>query len=194
MMIGQRCAADINSSLARIGRDLNSFNRILDFGCGCGRTLIHLQGLVPTVQIYGADIDAKAIKWCKQHLSFASFALTKPLPPIDYASDSFDFIYAISVFTHLSEDYQFAWLKELGRIAKPGAVLLLTVDGSRASEQDFVFEQSYEKGLFPKWYQNAFHSKKYVVDKYSSYFEVLDYFPRGMNGHQDVVMLQKPSA
>jgi SAM-dependent methyltransferase len=189
--VGKRCAADIQKALLRVGREPGSFTRILDFGCGCGRTLIHFEELAPAAQIDGIDIDSRAIQWCKQHLPFASFKLSNETPPTDYASDTFDLIYAISVFTHLDEDYQFQWLKELQRVAKPGAILLLTVDSSLVGDKNFVFQRSYEEGLFPAWYQNAYHSREYVLTNFGRHFEVLGYFPQGMNAHQDVVILQK---
>ena len=189
--IGKKCAADIESALRKVGCDLAKLERILDFGCGCGRTLIHMKELAPHAQFDGTDIDARAIDWCKEHLRFATFKVGQASPPTEYAPDSFDFIYAISVFTHLDAPYQFQWLEELRRIAKPGGVLLLTVDSSLAGEKDFVFQRSYEDGLFPAWYQNAFHSEKYVRENFGRYFEVIGYLPRGMNEHQDVVLLRK---
>jgi len=189
--IGKTCAEDIKSALLKVGRDLESFEKILDFGCGCGRTLIHLSSLAPSAKFYGTDIDKQAIDWCRQNLKFGTFSVSRETPPLQYEADMFDFIFAISVFTHLNEDYQFRWLEELKRIALPGAILLVTVDSSFVGEKDFVFEQSYEKGLFPAWYQNTSHSQEYVFSHFSSFFEVIGYFPRGMNNHQDVVMLQK---
>lgn len=189
--IGKTCANDIKSTLLKVGRDLESFEQILDFGCGCGRTLIHLSSLAPRAHFYGTDIEKQAIDWCQQNLKFGTFSLSREIPPTQYAADMFDFIFAISVFTHLNEEYQFRWLEELQRIAQPGATLLLTVDSSFVGDQGFVFEKTYEKGLFPAWYQNASHSKEYVIANFSSFFEVLDYLPRGMNNHQDVVVLQK---
>jgi ubiquinone/menaquinone biosynthesis C-methylase UbiE len=188
---GKTCAADIQSALVKVGRDLGSFTRILDFGCGCGRTLVHLKNLAPTAQINGADIDTKAIEWCRLNLKFGSYDSSNAKPPLAYHAATFDFIYAISVFTHLDEHYQFLWLQELERIAKPGAIVLLTVDSSLAGDQGFTFRRSYEKGIFPAWYQNAYHSKEYVLASFGTHFEVLDYFPRAMNSHQDVVVLEK---
>ena len=188
--IGKTCANDIQAALHSVGRELASFNRILDFGCGCGRTLVHMKSVAPNSEFDGIDIDANAIAWCKRHLSFANFKLSKETPPIDYAPDTFDFIYVISVFTHLDEDYQFRWLAELQRIAKPGALVVLTVNGSK-NGQGFFFERSYEEGLFPAWYQNTYHSSDYVFDNFGKYFEVLKHLPRSMNAHQDVVVLRK---
>ena len=190
--IGKKCALDIKSALKKVDIELESFNRILDFGCGCGRTLVHIRPLAPKAQFTGTDIDAKAIKWCREHIDFALFSLSKPKPPIEYATESFDFIYAISVFTHLDENYQFRWLEELRRIIKPGGILLVTLHGSK-NGQGFVFERSYEEGLFPDWYQNAYHSHDYVLENFGKFFAVLDYSPKGMNNSQDVVVLQKRS-
>ena len=193
--IGRICANDIQSALQKVGRDLGSFTRILDFGCGCGRTLVHMRNLAPNAKIDGIDIDATAIEWCKQNLNYASFSLSKETPPIDYPANTFDFIYVVSVFTHLDEDYQFLWLDELRRLVKPGGIVLLTVNGTdtnrKNSNKGFVFERTYETGLFPAWYQNTYHSRDYVSANFSKYFEVLGHFSRSMNAHQDVVVLQK---
>lgn len=188
--IGKTCANDIQAALQKAGHDLGSFDRILDFGCGCGRTMVHMKDLAPNAQFEGIDIDANAIRWCKENLKFASFSLSKETPPIGYEANSFDLIYVISVFTHLDEDYQFRWLEELQRIAKPGALIVLTVNGAK-NGQGFFFERSYEEGLFPAWYQNTYHSRDYVFENFGKYFKVLEHLPRSMNAHQDVVVLQK---
>jgi len=149
-----------------------------------------MRTLAPNAQFDGIDIDANAISWCRGNLKFANFNLSKETPPIDYAENTFDLIYVISVFTHLDEDYQFNWLAELRRIAKPGAIVVLTVNGSK-NGQGFFFERSYEEGLFPAWYQNTYHSKDYIFENFGRFFEVLGYFPQSMNAHQDVVVLQR---
>lgn len=188
--IGKACTDDIQSVLQNLGRDIGSFKHILDFGCGCGRTLIHMHDLAPNARFDGTDIDVKAINWCQKNLGFASFSLGKESPPTDYAADTFDFIYAISVFTHLDEDYQFRWLEELRRISKIGATLVLTLHGAK-NDKGFFFERSYEEGLFPAWYQNTYHSADYVFENFGKYFKVLGHFPNALHAHQDVVVLEK---
>jgi hypothetical protein len=49
------------------------------------------------------------------------------MPPTDLPGDHFDLVFSYSVFTHLREDVHFAWLDELGRLVKPGGLLILSV-------------------------------------------------------------------
>lgn len=191
IQIGARCAEDIREALAQAGYDLRSFERILDFGCGCGRVLIPLSKLTDSARLYGTDVDRKAIEWCHAHLRFAEFAMGADDPPTGYGAETFDLIYAISVFTHLDEDYQFRWLAELRRITRTGGIVLITLHEAPAGRPGFVVEDTYEKGLFPAWYKNAYHSEEYVRANFSAYFAVLSYIRQGMNNHQNVLLLRK---
>lgn len=151
-------------------------------------------------------MDLDAIEWCRQNLDFAKFEVNESVPPLRYPTNSFDFVYAISVFTHLNEDYQFQWLAELQRVTKQTGYVLLTVHGSyywntmQAAEVDelkkvgFMLRQEpkFMQGIFPEWYQNAYHTEEYVRRKYSTYFRVLEYIPSALDGCQDIVVLQKP--
>ncbi len=205
LKVGKRWSETIEAVLEKIGKDFDSFQNVLDFGCGCGRTLIWFANPPRSPQLYGTDIDAEAISWCRDNLDFAEFSVNDALPPLEYPSESFDLVYAISVFTHLDEDYQFRWLDELNRITKREGIVLLTVHGRHfwknlprediidIEKKGFKFIASNAmKGIFPEWYQNAYHTEEYVLDRYSRYFDVLDYIPRGMRNRQDVVVLQKP--
>jgi SAM-dependent methyltransferase len=203
--IGRRCAQDIRAVLRAAGRELAECRSILDFGCGCGGTLVWLQDLAPTASMSGTDIDRGAIDWCRANMPFARFATNDALPPLDYADTSFDLVYAISVFTHLDEDFQFRWLQELRRVVAPGGVCLISLHGpgswneipardeATLASNGFVFVRTeVNRGLFPDWYQTAFHTRSYVEAQFSRYFDVIGFVPRGMANHQDVVVLQRP--
>lgn len=203
--VGKKSAEDIAAAAGLAGRKIESFRKILDFGCGCGRTLVRMRELAdPSAELCGTDIDREAIEWCSRNLDFASFGANNALPKTKYEGDSFDFIYAVSVFTHLNEEYQFRWLEELRRILKPGGVLTVSVHGEKCredleeeelaavKEKGFYFKSSdYNKGMFPDWYQTTFHSEKYVRDNFSKYFKILTYLPQGLNNHHDIVVLEK---
>lgn len=203
LSIGKSNSEEIESALKKIGRDLNSFENVLDFGCGCGRTLIWFVNKKP--KFYGTDIDSDAINWCRQNLAFGEFTLNSKLPPLEHSDDSFDFIYSISVFTHLNKDHQFQWLSELKRVLRPNGILIITVHDGKEKWEDLSSEEITElqgngflfkitndkKGIFPNWYQTAYHTKDYVLDTFSKYFEILEYIERGVNNFQDLVVLQK---
>ena len=206
VLFGEICSQDVETTLNKIGKNINSFQHILDFGCGCGcgRTLRWFDKYSQSIHFYGTDIDNDAISWCKKNLDFAKFNVNEALPPLEYPSDSFDLIYAISVFTHLNEENQFRWLKELNRLIKPGGILILTLHGryyweknlankdiDRMEDEGFVFfVDNTFKEIFPEWYQTAYHNEKYVHKNYAKFFDILDYNPR-ITG-QDIVTLQKP--
>ena len=56
-----------------------------------------------------------------------SFAVNDPMPPLSFEAEKFDFIYAISVFSHLDDNHTALWLQELQRIAAPDAILAISV-------------------------------------------------------------------
>ena len=107
--------------------------RVLDFGCGPGRTLRQFTEESTRGEFWGVDIDQSSID------SFEDCPL--PLhtrvcdlePPLDFEDESFDLVWAISVFTHLT-DNSADWLIELHRILKPGGMLMATFMGPAQSE------------------------------------------------------------
>ncbi len=108
---------------------------VLEFGCGCGRILRHFTRFAHACRFTGVDIDADAIAWSRGNLGFAEFHTIAALPPTGLPSASFDAAYSFSVFTHLPLDAQRAWLAELARVLKPGALASLTFHGKRAVER-----------------------------------------------------------
>jgi len=104
-------------------------SKILDWGCGPGRTIRHFPQLIPNCQIYGTDYNPKYINWCKSNLKGIDFKLNGLKPPIDFEDNFFDVIYGISIFTHLSESNHYEWAKELMRVLKPGGILYITLHG-----------------------------------------------------------------
>jgi SAM-dependent methyltransferase len=109
-----------------IAGDLESCQAVLDFGCGWGRvTRFFLRDIEPG-KVWGVDHYDKAIEICKQTNQWHNFLQIKPFPPTDFANSTFDLIFAYSVFSHLSEPAQRAWVGEFARLLRPGGVLIAT--------------------------------------------------------------------
>jgi SAM-dependent methyltransferase len=184
---------------------LSEAARILDWGCGCGRLITQFRKFVPGERLFGCDIDSEAIAWAQQNIPGPSFYASGPYPPTRYPDDHFDMVYAVSVLTHLDEKTQLAWLGELARITRPGAILLLTVIGRDLRKTNMPAElarEFEEKGfavtvpgysklleLFSHkdYYKEAFHSREYIATNWSRFFDVLEYVE---TGHQDLVVLR----
>ena len=92
---------------------------VLDFGCGCGRVTRYWSGFAGSVA--GSDIDGPAVAWCRSNLAFARFEQNRLEPPLAFERESFDLVYALSVFTHLTGELQLAWRDELRRVLRPAA-------------------------------------------------------------------------
>jgi SAM-dependent methyltransferase len=191
----------VEAALKRINRRLDEFHSILDFGCGCGRSLRAFRG--ESIDLSGSEIDAEAIAWCRANLPVARWETNGELPPLVFNDAQFDLIYAISVFTHIDEAHQSQWLAELKRVVRPGGLVLLTVHGAAAYrtlpsdvgaqiERDgfFYFSSFADKGRFPDWYQNAYQTEAHVRRSFGRFFEVMDYAPAA-NDVQDVVLLRR---
>jgi ubiquinone/menaquinone biosynthesis C-methylase UbiE len=93
-----------------------------------------------------------------------NFSVNASDPPLSFGAESFDFIYSISVFTHLPEEMQIAWLREMHRIAKVGATLVLTTHGdtlldgdarSNLADKGFVYVVGSGTVGLPEFYQIA---------------------------------------
>jgi SAM-dependent methyltransferase len=108
--------------------------RVLDFGCGAGRTLRQFLSESQSGEFWGADIDGASIDWLRANLCPPLHVCRSwAMPPLDLQPGSFDLIWAISVFTHLT-DSSLAWLHELHRLLRPGGLLMATYMGRWNSE------------------------------------------------------------
>jgi len=177
---------------------LNDFQAILDFGCGCGRLIRHWKSLTKP-RLHGVDYNPVLIDWCKENLPFAEYQINQLNPPLCYKDDQFDFIFAGSVFTHLTELLQFAWLDELWRVLMPEGYLMLTVHGDHYAKQlpedlQSLFHAGQHVVINADHVGEnacgAYHSEKYIREKMTRRFSLVDLIPLGWDT-QDIVLLQK---
>ena len=129
LRIGAGLARRVRTLVKRHGGAVETSGAMLDFGCGCGRTIRHFVDL-RVVRLHGTDYDKRLIDWCQAHLPFAAFAVNESLPPLDYPSGMFGVVYAFSVFTHFTPSQQTAWMAELLRVLVPGGFLVVSTQGA----------------------------------------------------------------
>jgi SAM-dependent methyltransferase len=175
--------------------------RVLDFGCGAGRVLRHL--VDEGAELHGCDIDRPSIEWLARHLSPPLHVFVNgEEPPLDRPDAHFDVVYAVSVFTHLTDEWA-PWLLELQRLLKPGGVLVATFLGEGVSEvvtgerfdADRIgmnvinYGQSWDEGG-----PTVLHSPWWIRAHWGRAFEIVELRPYGFAaehpgaGHGVVVM------
>jgi SAM-dependent methyltransferase len=101
--------------------------RVLDYGCGWGRLLRLLLKYADPAQLYGTDPWQTSIDLCREQRVLAQLALCDYVPRALPFAESFDLIYAFSVFTHLSEKTATAVMHTLRRQTLPDGMLVITI-------------------------------------------------------------------
>lgn len=201
--IGRRTRAEI---IERLPREWSfAGKRMLDFGCGAGRTLRHFAQEAAESEVCGCDLDEPSIRWLSDHLCppFRVF-LNEQEPPLDQATSSFDLIWGISVFTHLTDSWS-RWLVELHRILSTDGLLYLTFMGSGMSE--IITGESWDEdkiGMNVLKYGQGWdlggpmvmHSPWWIEEHWGRGFEIVSLSPDGFAcepsiGHGSVLMRKR---
>jgi SAM-dependent methyltransferase len=205
--VGRAVAADVIVYLNRVKAGGPEF-RVLDFGVGCARVLKPLQELAnqppsrrETIEWHGSDIDGQAIDWCRMYLGArADFVVNETMPPLPFPDRFFDFVYSISIFTHLPEAMQFAWLTEINRVLKAGAAAIISTHSFGAprkrKEEKLIargFHHGGGKGAegLPDFYQTSYHTREYVEREWAKYVSVEAFVEKGVNKDQNLVLCRR---
>jgi SAM-dependent methyltransferase len=136
--------AEFLDYFVRLGQ-LAPDDRVLDVGCGVGRMAATLTTFVSSSGSYeGFDVVPSGIEWCQanitpRHRNFQFRTVdifNKTYNPhgrvraedfeFPYPSDSFDFVFMTSVFTHMMADAVERYLSETVRVLRRGRRALIT--------------------------------------------------------------------
>ena len=183
--VGQRTREDLEALLP----DDWSWEgkRVLDFGCGAGRTLRHFAPEAERAEIWGCDIHAESVEWIAANLvpPFHVFQNGES-PPLDRPDGSFDLIWCVSVFTHLTDTWS-AWMLELRRVLTADGLLIVTFMGEGMAqflgrEWDEERTGMHVLQLGQPWDLGGpmvLHSPWWIREHWGRAFDVLDVRPHG---------------
>jgi SAM-dependent methyltransferase len=124
---------------------LTSKSRVVDIGSGCGRMALPFSLFIKEGAYYGTDVFEEGVDWCTAQITSRSpnfkFFLQRPENNYYFGGDiqpsaslslgfaetaSIDFVFAISVFTHLVEQDAENYLREIARCLKPDGLAYIT--------------------------------------------------------------------
>jgi len=198
---GKKYAQELYKSLSPFLPEKNV--TIAEWGCGVAQVVRHLPELGRGCfsRIIGTDYDKRMIEWCMKNIRGVQFLLNELTPPLPIDAGILDCLYAVSVFTHLSEEMHFAWLDEMLRVVRPKGCLVITTmsDGSR-----FVLSKSeladYQAGKLvvrgnvkegSRLYC-AYQSPVFMREKFLKGLEIIQHLPCAINREQDIWIVRAP--
>jgi SAM-dependent methyltransferase len=148
---GKTHAAYLRELAAGAGKPIDRMGAILDLGCGCGRIARWFSDLEES-RLHGCDYNEELVAWCRDNLAFMNVSRNQLRPPLPYPDRTFDFLYAYSVFTHLSIELATEWMAEIGRVTRPGALIWFTVHGAMYRERLAVADRNrFDNGEIVVW-------------------------------------------
>jgi SAM-dependent methyltransferase len=191
--------------------DVALYDKVFDFGCGCGRVARQLLLQRPSPRMYvGIDLHPGMIRWCQRNLQPAAPDFSffhhdvfntrfNPQPgkpttaPFPVADSQFTLVNAISVFTHLIQEQAVHYLHECARILAPEGVL--HASWFLFDKQDYPMLQEDTNALYVSydhpndavifdrnWMKNTAHQFG---------LKICRIVPPHIRGHQWVVMMTK---
>ncbi|MBZ5595170.1 MAG: class I SAM-dependent methyltransferase [Acidobacteriia bacterium] len=173
--------------------------KVLEFAAGFGRVTRHFRRIAPHFELRMSDIHAPAVKFAKDVLDVEGFK-SEPRPefvPIEHSY--YDFIFALSFFSH-APDATFAdWLCLLYSALRPGGVLLFTTHGETSMKKYEYLAQLYSPrtgfGYGPASDQSDIEGENYgsmsvdfdytVRQIHKTSAEIISYSSGAWWGHQD---------
>jgi SAM-dependent methyltransferase len=210
--------ADVVADALRAGGyELADGGRGLDFGSSSGRVVRVLAAAYPEVEWHGADAIPEAIGWARENLPGIAFEHSPERPPLSYEDESFDFVFAISIWSHFAEPAAVAWLEEMRRIIRPGGLLAFTAagwwnvaydyeSGGRGTEQlSEALTALYRRGFWfaddfrergdhgitsPDW-GNVYTTPDWFIARATPYWRLALFAPGRIEDVQDLYVLER---
>jgi SAM-dependent methyltransferase len=101
---------------------------ILDFGCGIGNTVRLLAKAFPKAVVTGVDPSPESIHVARELSSSDARRcrfVVQEKARLPFPDESFDVGFTSNVFHHIPRRDHLGWIRELGRVVRPGGILLL---------------------------------------------------------------------
>lgn len=213
--VGLEAVEIVARAVANGGGSLEAAQSILEFPSGYGRVTRYLRSRVPAADLWVADVEGPAVRFCA-----AEFGATGVVTTIDMGrlafGRQFDVIFVGSLLTHLNAADSVTTLVALVDALAPAGVLVFTTHGESCLEHlhvygddiaaqaaSFVAEVTGSGMCFRRYaglrhdWGLTIHARRWIdgvladEPKLARRTRLLAFEPRGWDAHQDVWALQR---
>jgi SAM-dependent methyltransferase len=112
-------------------------HRLLDFGCGAGRSLEYLADAFPQADVYGFDPSSESLRHAAERAPRAVLGENW----IEFAAKRFDVVFVANVFHHIPRAELAQWLRNCGNVLAPGGRLFVFEHNPFNPATRWVFER-----------------------------------------------------
>jgi SAM-dependent methyltransferase len=204
--------AAIERVLEVAGKQTHEVERWLDFGCGYGRVIRFLVERVPPERVWACDVIEEGARFCEREFGVTALVSSPDVESVEVGR--FDFLYAISVVSHLNERNTEAFLRLVGDALVVGGIALFTTHGEWSLEHAELYGPEYAEvadalaaeigavGIAYRRYPYTsddygmtWHSREFIETTMSRLHDgtvvPLMFEPHGLDGHQDVYAFRR---
>ena len=210
---GRNAVRLLDDALVAVTRRVEDVASWLDFGCGHGRVVRFLAERADPQAIWVTDVDREAVAFCAAEFGVHVFHAAGGGSRVDV--DGFDVAYAFSVLTHLPERAGMDAMALLGRVVRPGGLLVFTTHGETSvtwaptlgrwcaplapAIRDEVSRYGFAYHPYPHYRGNgyglAWHAPGYVAEVmdrlHGPGLQAVSFLPQSFGGHQDTFVYRR---
>ena len=210
--VGKNVVQILEEAIEFCDRSWSELGKVLEVGCNYGRITRQLITKVEPAGVYGCDILQEGPNFCAKEFK------VNALPPT-YSEGfpkepSFDLVFLISVFTHLSNAVIATLLMEIDKSMKPGGILMFTAHGPISAAKIEIYGPLWvdkheeirdaldDSGSYFKEYSYgtdklgmSWHTEDRMLNlvrETCPTLQLKNYGPARLDNHQDVYVFQKP--
>ncbi len=149
--------------ITELVREMGGADRVklLDIGCGTGRTLHQLAVAHPTMRLHGADLSPAYIKKARDRLSHVA-ELTLAVEngeALPWSDATFDAVTSVYMFHELPRNARRNVMREMFRVLRPGGLVVIE-DSAQVSESPELADVLHG---FPRDFHEPFYAD-YLAD------------------------------
>jgi SAM-dependent methyltransferase len=210
--VGVNTRSDVLGSFDEVGRDASRViletlpegwalegKRVLDFGSGPGKVLRHLVPEHRGTEFHACDIHEPSIGWLRANLPGVQAFVNEEWPPLALPDGAVDLVWAMSVFTHITDAWA-DWLVDLHRVLDDDGLLLVSFLG-RSFYERFTGEAWDESSVGMTVISYGLHwdlggplvflSPWWIEEHWGRAFEVVSLRDGRAPGDHGIVLLRK---